>query len=82
MSAGPKLRFGIMCNGRRFAAWEADCIRRLIASGHAEPALLIRDVTPADERALVAEARRAPPFIASTTSTGSGRGWRRCGRSI
>ncbi len=47
-----ELRFGIMCNdARRFPAWEAACIRRLIASGHAEPALLIRDVTPAPPRA-------------------------------
>jgi hypothetical protein len=50
MTAGPKLRFGILCNGRRFAAWEADCIKHLIASGHAEPALLIRDATPAVKR--------------------------------
>ena len=47
MTARPKLRFGIMCRDpRRFPAWEAECIRRLVASGHAQPALLIRDVTP------------------------------------
>jgi hypothetical protein len=47
MTARPKLRFGIMCrNPRRFPAWEAECIRRIVASGHAEPALLIHDVTP------------------------------------
>jgi len=47
MTDRPKLRFGIMCrDARRFPAWEAECIRRLVASGHAQPALLIRDVTP------------------------------------
>ena len=51
MTGRPKLRFGIMCrDARHFPAWEAECIRRLIASGHAEPALLIRDVTPEPPR--------------------------------
>ena len=39
------LKFGIMCFGYRFLAWEAECIKNLIDSGHAEPVLLIRDVT-------------------------------------
>jgi hypothetical protein len=42
---GPKLKFGIMCDGYRFPTWEAKCIKTLIASGYAEPVLLIRDVT-------------------------------------
>ena len=51
MTGRPKLRFGIMCrDAHRFPAWEAECIRRLVASGHAEPALLIRDVTPEPPR--------------------------------
>ncbi|ETW97422.1 MAG: hypothetical protein ETSY1_22685, partial [Candidatus Entotheonella factor] len=40
-----KLKFGIMCNGYEFPAWEAQCIQQLISSGYAEPVLLIRDVT-------------------------------------
>jgi hypothetical protein len=40
-----KLRFGIMCFGYHFPAWEAECIKRLIASGYAEPVLLIRDIS-------------------------------------
>jgi hypothetical protein len=38
-----KLKFGIMCYGYHFPAWEAECIKNLIASGYAEPVLLIRD---------------------------------------
>jgi hypothetical protein len=37
------LRFGIMCTGTTFPAWEADCIRKLVATGIAIPALLIID---------------------------------------
>lgn len=37
------IRFGIMCNGTTFPAWEADCIRKLLKLGYAEPALLIID---------------------------------------
>lgn len=36
-----RLRFGIMCHGMRFPAWEADCIRRLLDV--AAPVLLIVD---------------------------------------
>lgn len=36
-----RLRFGIMCRGLQFPAWEADCIRKLLTV--AEPALLIID---------------------------------------
>jgi hypothetical protein len=38
-----KLRFGIMCHGTRFPAWQAQCIRHLLASGVAEPVLLVID---------------------------------------
>lgn len=41
-----KLRFGIMTGREGFTAWEAQCIRHLLASGHAEPQLIIRDLTP------------------------------------
>lgn len=40
------IRFGVMCSGRTFAAWEADCIRRLLAIDGVEPALLIVDDRP------------------------------------
>ena len=45
-----------MCGGTRMQKWMAECIRHLVVSGLAEPALLIRDVTPA----------RPHPFSAST----------------
>jgi hypothetical protein len=35
------LRFGIVAKGTTVAAWEAACIHRLLASGIAEPALLV-----------------------------------------
>ena len=35
-----------MCGGTRLQKWMAECIRHLVLSGLAEPALLIRDVTP------------------------------------
>lgn len=37
------LRFGIMCTGTDFSAWEASCIRQLIERDEAYPALLIVD---------------------------------------
>ena len=40
------LRFAVMCSGTSFPAWQARCIRALIDSGHAEPALLIVNETP------------------------------------
>ena len=41
------LRFGIMSTGSVFPAWQAQCIENLIASGQAEPALLILpDIPP------------------------------------
>ena len=43
------IRFGIMCNGHEFAAWEAACIRNLMAVESVGPALLIVDDRPPDE---------------------------------
>lgn len=40
------LRFGIMCRGREFSAWEAACIRQLMAVEGVKPALLIIDDRP------------------------------------
>ncbi|MCA1726871.1 MAG: hypothetical protein LC722_04230, partial [Actinobacteria bacterium] len=40
------LRFGVMCSDTSFPAWQARCIRSLIDSGHAVPALLIVNETP------------------------------------
>jgi hypothetical protein len=39
----PKLRFGLICSGLAFPAWHAAAIRQLLASGLAEPVLLIID---------------------------------------
>jgi hypothetical protein len=56
LSHANKLRFGILCSGTSFSAWEAQCIRQVLASGHAEPVLLIRDVSePAPARFGVAK---------------------------
>lgn len=41
-----RLRFGIMCRGYEFPAWEALCIRSLIEIDGVEPALLIIDDRP------------------------------------
>jgi hypothetical protein len=41
-----RLRFGIMCSGLTLPAWQAACIRSLIASGLAAPALLIVEDDP------------------------------------
>lgn len=37
------IRFGIMCNGTTFRAWEARCLENLLATGFVQPALLIID---------------------------------------
>ncbi len=47
----PKLRFGIMCRGSAFPAWQAAAVRGLLASGLAEPALLIVEDGEHDDRA-------------------------------
>jgi hypothetical protein len=39
----PKLRFGIMCSGTVFSAWQARCIELLLAVPGVEPALLVVD---------------------------------------
>jgi len=35
------IRFGIMCNGTTFQAWQASCLHKLLALDNVEPALLI-----------------------------------------
>jgi len=42
MQKSNKLRFAVMCDGTHLAKWQAKCIRELIASELAEPALLIQ----------------------------------------
>lgn len=42
---GP-IRFGIMCRGRRLAAWQAETIRRLLAIEGVSLSLLITDPRP------------------------------------
>ena len=37
------IRFGIMCNGTTFQAWQASCLHKLLALDNVEPALLIID---------------------------------------
>lgn len=39
-----------MCAGDTLPLWAAQCVEHLVASGHAEPALLIRDATPPARR--------------------------------
>lgn len=46
--SGTRLRFGIMCNGLQFPAWEAECIRSLCQV--AEPVLLLIDQGAEPER--------------------------------
>jgi hypothetical protein len=41
-----ELRFGIMCFGTNFAAWEAECIRKLLAVDNVHSCLLIVDNRP------------------------------------
>jgi hypothetical protein len=41
------LRFGIMCEGLAFTAWQAACVDDLLETGMATPALLILDGVPA-----------------------------------
>lgn len=49
------LRFGIMCTGTTLPAWQADCIRNLVATGIAIPALLIIDSRQSTPNATVEE---------------------------
>jgi hypothetical protein len=44
------LRFGIMCSGTVFAQWQARCLRKLLETSHARPALLILDQRPPAQR--------------------------------
>ena len=37
------IRFGVMCDGRRLEAWQADCVRRLLELDNVQLALLIVD---------------------------------------
>ena len=37
------IRFGIMCHGTTFPAWQASCLRKLLTLDNVEPALLIID---------------------------------------
>lgn len=39
--ASQKLRFGIICRGTTFPAWQAECLRQLVGAGAAEPSLII-----------------------------------------
>ena len=48
-----QLRFGVMCAGTTFVAWEAECLDRLVALENTRLALLIIDMR--------AEARRVRP---------------------
>jgi hypothetical protein len=45
------LRFAVLCRGGRLAAWQARCIEKLVASGHARPVLLVRDTSAASHGA-------------------------------
>ncbi len=54
------IRFGIMCRGHEFAAWEASCIRNLMALEGVELALLIVDDRPQPRSSL--EGAAPEPF--------------------
>ena len=53
-----KVRFGIMCNGTSFQAWQAACLGRLLALENVEPALLIVDDEPSDYGGLAGYVRK------------------------
>jgi hypothetical protein len=44
--AGRRLRMGIMCQGTTMEAWQADCVRQVLALGFVEPTVLIVDGQP------------------------------------
>jgi hypothetical protein len=44
------IRFGIMCSGTRFQAWQAACLRKLLAIDGVKPALLIVDADAKERR--------------------------------
>jgi hypothetical protein len=59
MSLGGRkpLRFGILCEGTTFPAWQAQCIRHLLEVDGTEPALLVIDATPRPFEAPVPRSR-------------------------
>jgi hypothetical protein len=56
-----ELRFGILAEGHDFPAWAADCIERLIGSGHAR---LVAKITPAPGALRSAPAAALPRWYA------------------
>lgn len=52
------IRFGIMCTGTRFQAWQAKCLQKLLALEHVEPALLIIDDDALRHGGLLQNARK------------------------
>lgn len=59
-ASGRPIRFGIMCRGTTFAAWEAACIRNLLAIDGVDAALLIIDDSAEPVRSLK---ERLPGFF-------------------
>ncbi|CAA9512685.1 MAG: hypothetical protein AVDCRST_MAG91-1730 [uncultured Sphingomonadaceae bacterium] len=64
-AAAPPLRFGIMCSGTSFAAWQARCIENLLELPGVEAALLIVDDNPSPQRPLAEKLRQR--FASPTT---------------
>src|SRR6478735_5756773 len=52
------LRFGVMCSGLTFPAWQAQALRDLIALDGVEPALLILQDGAAEERSVLTKIGR------------------------
>ena len=50
MAGAEGMRIGILCRGRRFAAWEAECIRQVLALRGVAIGLLIVDGSPPPAR--------------------------------
>lgn len=46
MTESKPMRFAVLCNGKTFSKWEAECIESLMNSGVAEPVLLIVNGNP------------------------------------
>lgn len=60
-----QLRFGVMCESTTFAAWEAECLERLVALGNASLALLLIDKRAEDRRARAGPVGRVRSLLRS-----------------
>lgn len=61
LSARRPLRFGVMCRGTTFAAWQAVCLRQLLAVEDVQPSLLIIEEEDAEPPSVRGRIRRVFP---------------------